>query len=185
MNVILIGFKSSGKSTVGRALARLTGRAFLDADAVSERLYAERHVKALSCRDIVREHGEEFWRLLESDALRSLSGMTDAVLATGGGAVLRRDNIALLRSLGQCVFLDTPLDVLEKRLEQHADSPLFARRGVRELVALRRPLYLEAAHIRLDAPPGADAESVAEAIRDLLDDYGGEAPPPQTPPAKG
>lgn len=168
MNVILIGFKSSGKSTVGRALARLTNRVFLDADAVSEELYRNRRGKALSCREIVLARGEHFWRLLESDALLSLSGMTGTVLATGGGAVLRHENIALLQSLGQCVYLDTPPGILKKRLEQHASSPLFIRHSVEELIAHRHPLYLAAAHIRLRIEPGADAESVARAIAAAL-----------------
>lgn len=168
MNVVLIGFKAAGKSTVGRALARLTGRAFLDADDVTEALYETLHGKRLSCRDIYATHGEEFMRDLETNALRRLAGMRGTVLATGGGVVLRPQNIALLQSLGTCVFLDTPVSVLKKRLAAHAESPLFANNGIDELFRQRRPLYLAAAHKGLAAASYADADTLARAVASLL-----------------
>lgn len=171
MNVVLLGFKSAGKTTVGRALARLTGRVFLDADAVTEALYRERQGRPLSCREIYALHGADAMRDLEAEALRSLCGMRDTVLATGGGAVLAPGNIPLLRSLGACVFLDTPAAVLRERLAEHAASPLFRLTSVDELLGQRRPLYEAAAHAILAIPAGADAESLARSVVALLERF--------------
>ena len=168
MNVILLGFKAAGKSTVGRALARLSGRAFLDADEVTEALYQKRCGKALSCREIYARHGAKAMRDLETEALRGLADMRDSVLATGGGAVLAPENIALLQALGLCVFLDTPHAVIRERLAPHADSPLFRDTGLDELLRQRRPLYLAAAHKRLAVPAGADAETIARSVIALI-----------------
>lgn len=168
MNIVLIGFKSSGKSTVARALALHTGRAFTDVDTLIEALYEKLRNEPLSCRAIYARHGESFMRDMEHDALQSLVNIKNTVIATGGGAVLRPENIPLLRSLGTCVFIDTPLAVLEQRLAPHSESPLFKTHGVAELLEARRPLYLAAAHQRLDAPPQASAEDLALAIAALV-----------------
>lgn len=168
MNVILIGFKASGKSTVGKALARVTNRKFIDCDDLTERLYREMHGKQLSCREIYHACGEEVMRHLEAEALRQLPAMTDMVIATGGGVVLRPENVSLLRKAGFCVFLDTPLSVLEQRLLAHTGSPLFRDRSIAVLHTERRPLYMAAAHTRLDVAPDAAPETLARSLMELI-----------------
>ena len=167
MNLVLIGFKSCGKSTVGRALAALRGQAFIDTDSLLEDRYAALHGEALSCREILARHGEAALRRLESDVLASLAGMKDSVIATGGGAVLDPANRALLRAAGLCLFLDTSPAELERRL-RFVNSPLFATRSLTDIHAERLPLYCETAHLRLELRPGEAPARIAEQIEALI-----------------
>ena len=145
MNIILIGFTACGKSTAGARLAEMTGRRFIDTDALVEDLYRDRYGEALSCRQLYARHGADLLRELETEVLRSLPAVEDSVIATGGGVVLREENVALLRRAGQCVFMDVPMDVLEKRLDRRASSRLFSGKSPAETYEERRPLYLAAA----------------------------------------
>ncbi len=147
MNIILIGFTACGKSAVGARLAEMTGRQFVDTDRIVEELYLRRYGEALSCRELYARHGAQLLRDLETEALKTLSGLTDAVIATGGGVVLREENVALLRQAGQCVFMDVPMEVLSKRLERRTSSRLFSDKSAAETYAERRPLYLAAATV--------------------------------------
>jgi shikimate kinase len=94
------------------------------------------------------------------------------VIATGGGVVLRAENIPLLHAAGLCVFLDVPLPVLEKRLQGQADSPLFRERGIAAVYEERRPLYLAAARLRLSAQGDETADALARALARRLREEG-------------
>ena len=163
MNVVLIGFKSCGKSTVGQALARLGGQPFVDTDQMLEARFLATEGEACSCREIVTRHGAPTLRRLESEVLASLGDLRDSVIATGGGAVLAPANRALLRAAGLCVFLDTPLAELEQRLRD-VDTPLFAAQSLAATHAERLPLYLETAHIRLEPEAGEAPAQIAARI---------------------
>lgn len=163
MNVVLIGFKACGKSTVGEALARLGGRRFVDTDQLLEARFLATEGEALSCRDILTRHGAQTLRRLESEVLASLGELRDSVIATGGGAVLAPANRALLRAAGTCVFLDTPRAELEQRLRD-VDTPLFATQSLADVHTQRLPLYLETAHIRLEPEAGEAPAQIAARI---------------------
>ncbi len=105
-NVVLIGMPGSGKSTLGKALAARLGREFLDSDAVIE----EEEKRTIP--EIFREVGEKGFRDIESRVIRSLSALRGKIIATGGGAVLREENVKNLRSNGTLLFLDAPLETL-------------------------------------------------------------------------
>lgn len=132
-NVILIGMPGAGKSTLGKALAAKLGREFLDSDAVIE---AE---EQKPIPQIFREVEEKGFRDIESRVIRSLSALRGKVIATGGGAILRKENVEHLRSNGKILFLDAPLETLmptgdrpltatasdlKKRYEERYDSYL-------------------------------------------------------------
>ncbi|MGC3989050.1 MAG: shikimate kinase [Chthoniobacteraceae bacterium] len=89
-NIVLIGFMGSGKSSVGRLLARLLAGRFVDTDQLV--------VKQAGCEitELFQKQGEDHFRQLETEALTSLRGQTGLVIATGGGIVLRPENVALL-----------------------------------------------------------------------------------------
>jgi shikimate kinase len=161
-NIFLIGFMASGKSTVGRRLARLLERPFVDTDAVIERA-ARRSV-----RRIFAQRGEEVFRRLEERAVVRASRVRGAVVAVGGGAVLRAANVRRMRASGIVVYLAVALDRLWSRLDCHgvARRPLLrggdARRVMARLLSSRRPLYRKAAHLTVRA--SSSAEQIAGRI---------------------
>lgn len=183
MNIVLIGFKAAGKSSIGKSLARLEGMRFVDTDDVVERLYRERNGCALTCREIYRTLGAQAMRGLETEALKATGGTgkvgetallneadgkKETVIATGGGVVLAPENLPLLRAAGTVVFLDTPLPVLEARLEKHRHSPLFAEKSVAGVHNERLPLYLAAADVRVVPEAEDTPENTARRVRDAV-----------------
>ena len=129
-NVVLIGMPGCGKSTVGRALARRQGKAFLDLD----RLIEERAGKSIPA--IFAQEGEEAFRTLESWAVREAGARTGCVISTGGGVVTRAENCAPLRQNGVIIHLTRPLDRLPT-----AGRPVSQSTDLQTLWARRRGLY--------------------------------------------
>ena len=135
-NVALIGMPSSGKTTVGRALAEALGKRFVDLD--------EEIVKAdgRSIPDIFAAEGEEGFRQKETAVIAQFAKEGRQLLSCGGGAVKKPENVRLLRQNGVVLFLDRPLDALTvgggRPLSSSADA-------LRTMYAERRPLYLAAA----------------------------------------
>jgi len=153
--VAIVGYMGSGKTTVGRLLARQTGRRFVDLDAEVARAAGR------SIPEIFAERGEEAFRDLEGDALLSALERTDpAVISCGGGAILRPENRAALGET-PTVFLDEDVDALFKRTRdptrplRGASREDFARR-----LAERLPLYREVADLTVRAD-GRSAAAVA------------------------
>lgn len=164
-HLILIGYRGTGKTTVGRLLAARLGRPFADAD--------ERVEAAAGCpiADLFARGGEAEFRAREAAALAELCAGPPAVIATGGGAVLRESNRALLRASGFVAWLVAPPEVLWARIRADpataARRPNLTARGgpdeVRELLAAREPLYRAAADFAADCA-AASPEAVADAI---------------------
>ncbi len=153
-NIVLTGMPGSGKTSVGKEIARLTGRKFIDTD--------DEIVKA-DGRPIPRifaESGEEFFRDTESAVIARISANENgAVIATGGGAVLRRENVRRLKSGGKIYLLDRPPEMLIPT----ADRPL--ARSAADVAVLREkrmPVYLETADEITESV--REPRSVAEAI---------------------
>jgi shikimate kinase len=164
-NIILTGFMGSGKSTVGRALARRLGWRFLDLDrAIARR--AGRSVAA-----IFRARGEAAFRRMESRAIRSLKSLSRRVVATGGGAVVAPANRSALRAAGRVVYLNVPVRVLVRRLRKESGRPLLAEAGrnpgalgrmVTEMLKLRSRHYMKADVVM---PVGAGVRPALAAVR--------------------
>ena len=146
MNIILTGFKSCGKSTVGPLLAKRMNLAFIDTDSILEENFFQRFGLKYTCRQIYEEKGAATMRVLETECLAALAGAKGYVIATGGGILLQPENIALLKKVGLCVFLDVPLELIERRLAGQK-SPLFTQKSVAEVFAERYPLYKDTADI--------------------------------------
>ena len=149
--LILIGLPGSGKSTVGGLLARQLGLPFRD------------------CDPQVFSGGEECFRRWETAALQALCAGEDCVLATGGGAVLRPENRALLRRSGVVFWLDRPVADIERTLER-ANRPLLAGGGSLETLRRQREaLYRICADyaIREDTAQAA-AEAIAAIWREQV-----------------
>ncbi len=145
VNIYLVGMMGSGKTTIGRHLARRLKKKFVDADHEVE---ARTGVKIPTIFEI---EGEQGFRQREAQVISDLSCGTDLVLATGGGAVLNPDNRRCLASTGLVVYLCVPPEILWERTCHDKGRPLLQvsdpRARIAELYAQRDPLYREIADI--------------------------------------
>lgn len=105
-NIVLIGMPGSGKSTIGKALAERLGRDFVDTDDVITRRHGV-------ISEIFAEYGEEYFRDRESEAVSDTAKGNSLVIATGGGAILRGQNVDMLRQNGVILFLNRPIEDIE------------------------------------------------------------------------
>lgn len=163
-NIVLCGFMGCGKSTVGRRLAAQLDMQFIDMDTYIE----EQEGRTIS--DIFAKDGEAAFRAIEHDACVTLGQTAGLVIATGGGAVLRDDNVDALSANGVIIFLDVNEASVLERLKNDTTRPLLQRpdkeQAVHELMSKRAPLYARASHLTVDA--NGDAETVCEAVRNAL-----------------
>lgn len=155
-NVVLIGMPGSGKTTVGKLLAREWNREFCDTDEEITRRYGR------TPSEIISEQGEEAFRDLESEVIRDcVASKWGAVIATGGGAILRRENERMLRRNGRIYLLDRPLE----ELLPTSDRPLSAdRETLKKRYFERYDRYHEAADAVVSDP--ADAQAAAKIIKE-------------------
>lgn len=148
MNLSLVGLPGSGKTTVGRQLARRLKVPFVDSDQVIEARLG------CSIREFFEREGEPRFRDMESEVIDDLSQRPDQVLSTGGGVVLRPENRQLLRERGRAVYLKSTPEELFRRLRHDANRPLLQVADplgkLRELFLQRDPLYREVAHFTLE-----------------------------------
>lgn len=171
MNIALIGLPGSGKSTVGRQLARRLQLPFVDADQWVE--------KQLGCtiREYFEREGESGFRDFEEQALAAIATEGPAVIATGGGAVLRPANRACLRDRTRVFYLFATPEEVYRRLRNDQVRPLLQvadpQARLRELFAQRDPLYRETAHevITIGRPSTtALVNTIAEMVRPTAGD---------------
>jgi shikimate kinase len=158
----LVGFMASGKTTLGRTLARKIGWPFIDIDSEIE----ARESRTIA--QIFSEHGERHFRSIETEVIRhriaQIEAGEPAIVALGGGAFVQPANRALIEASGGIsVWLDCPLDLIRKRLGDDSTRPLAAdRNGLEMLFAERRSSYTLANHrIEVDSDdPSAAVERI-------------------------
>ena len=160
-SIVLIGMMGAGKSSVGRCLHRRTGLALHDTDEIVAANFG------MSIPEIFAEHGEKKFREAETEALRSVRTEEQTIIITGGGIVLRKENVEILRSQAVIVWLDGDEKTLFARASRKQNRPLLQtknpRRAFSQILGSRRPLYAEIADIRVDTSVLTD-EEVAVAI---------------------
>jgi shikimate kinase len=160
-SIVLIGFMGAGKSSTGRALARKTGLPRFDTDEMVSAHFG------LPVTEIFAQFGEEKFREAESETLLQLANKTPAIIVTGGGIVLRPENVKMLRELGTVVTLEADEETLFRRISRRATRPLLQTENPRatmaELWQIREPLYRAAAAVRLDTSR-LTHEEVADAV---------------------
>lgn len=165
MTIALIGLPGSGKSTVGRQLARRLQLPFFDSDQVIERQLG------CSIREYFEREGEARFRDVEESVLDELSQHQQGVLSTGGGAVLRPANRQHLHDRCQVVYLNSSPDELFRRLRHDVNRPLLQVADplsrLRDLHAVRDPLYRETAHFVMDTGRPSVATLVGMIMRQL------------------
>lgn len=150
--IVLVGMMGAGKTTVGRELARRLKMRFLDCDHEIEAR------TGVTIPTIFEIEGEEGFRRRESQTLAALTEESGIVLATGGGAVLRPANRALLHERGVVIYLDVPPRILWERTRHDRNRPLLQcenpRARIEGLYHERAPLYREVAHIIVEGGRG-------------------------------
>ena len=148
-NVVLTGMPGSGKSTVGRLLS-IEDYEFVDTDAEIEKRCG------CSIRELISQRGETFFRDLESEVIREVSAHSGRIISTGGGAVLRPENVRCLKRNGCLFFLDASLS----RLGETADRPLSnTREKLERLYNDRLPIYNATADLRVPDMETPEAEA--------------------------
>ena len=153
-SVVLVGMPGCGKSTIGKILAEETGKEFFDSDAEIIKQ------TGTAPSDIIKKHGEAYFRDIESSIIKELSDKNGVIIATGGGAVLRSENVTNLKKNGILVFLDrdisTIVPTLDRPLSCDADK-------LKKLYDLRYPIYTSVADVIIKSTDSP--ETTAEAVR--------------------
>ena len=137
-NIVLTGMPGSGKTTVGKLLAEALGRPYLDVDVLIE------EKTGMAPGRIIATQGEPAFREVETEVIRQISSKNGSVIATGGGAILRSENVDLLRMNGKLFFLDRPVD----QLIPTQDRPLSStREAILKRYNERYPTYVATADV--------------------------------------
>ena len=169
MNIILIGYRGSGKSAVGSKLAGRLKMRFVDTDDLIE----ERQGAPIN--DIVKSHGWDHFRKLEKGIIEEISRRNNLIVAPGGGAVLDADNVKALRRNGFIIWLKADREALLKRINQdpgtNARRPTLTGKGtleeLQEVISAREPFYERASEIQIDTSMLA-VDAVVESILTAL-----------------
>lgn len=164
-SIVLIGMMGAGKSSVAHCLRRKTGLAGVDTDEIVMSKFG------VSIPEIFSAYGEDKFREAETEALRTLTVGQQAIIVTGGGIVLRKENVNLLRRLGVVVWLEADEDTLFRRASRTGNRPLLQTANPRiafgRMLQARLPLYTRIAEIRVDTSVLTE-EEVAVAVLSKL-----------------
>jgi len=164
-NIVLTGFMGTGKTAVGMELERLLNMKLIDVDTEIEKS------EKITINEIFKQFGEPRFREIETEMIRKLSYQKNVVISTGGGAVLKQENMEILRQNGVIVCLIATPETILNRTSKSNDRPLlkvedpFAK--INELLNFRRPFY-EKADIMIDTEnktPLQIAEEIIEKVR--------------------
>lgn len=165
--VVLVGLMGAGKSTVGRKLAMLLGKRFVDADEEIEK------AAQMTIPEIFAQFGESYFRDGERRVIARLMEQGPAVIATGGGAFVNDETRALILQRGIAVWIDCDIDTLVERTARKNNRPLLQQGNPREILtrlqAERQPFYAEAP-IRVTSEHGPHSET-ALAIIGAIDQW--------------
>jgi len=168
MNIALIGYRGSGKTTIGKLLANRLWMDFVDTDAVIQQKAGK------SIREIFEEAGEEGFRNLESGAIGEVMGKDNQVVALGGGAILRAENVAAIKKAAKVIYLWADAATLHARIagdpETARTRPSLTVAGgtleeVEALLARRDPLYRAAADAMLEVNRLTPEDATAHLMR--------------------
>ena len=165
-NIVLIGFMGSGKTTIGRALEKKTHITLVDTDELIEK------AEGYKISEIFTNKGEEYFRKCESEILKKLiSEDGNKIISTGGGIVVKAENISLLKQLGKVFYLRIKPETVVKRLEGDRTRPLLAGEDklikAGRLMAGRRELYEKASDKIIDVDELLEEEILKEVLKEF------------------
>lgn len=177
MNIYLIGFRGTGKTSAGRLLAKDLGWEFIDADDYIEKKIGK------TIKQIFQEGGEGLFRDMEGEVIRELSEMEDKIVAAGGGAVLREENVRNMRQNGLVILLEADAHTIHDRLQRdprsHTQRPnltnLDSLNEIIHLLEYRRPYYEKATDHRINTTTTSPVE-VAKKILSIYKSWSKNRP---------
>lgn len=165
-NIILIGFMGCGKTTMGKVLSKELSYRHVDTDKEIEKN------EGCSIKDIFKKNGEEYFRRLETETIRTLgSTLSKSIVSTGGGLPLNPVNADILKKMGFVVYLNVNEETVWQRLKNDKTRPLLQKpepeKEIRRLLEYRNPLYVLAAHLVVEA----DGKTMGEIASEILRNY--------------
>jgi len=164
-NIVLTGFMGTGKTAVGMELERILDMKLIDVDTEIEKS------ENVTINEIFKQFGEPRFREIETEVIRRLSSHKNAIISTGGGAVLKQENMDILRQNGVIVCLTATPETILNRTSKSNDRPLlkvenpFAK--INELLNFRRPFY-EKADIMIDTENKTPLQIAGEIIETII-----------------
>lgn len=169
VTIILIGYRATGKTSVGMLLAEKLGFSFIDADHAIE----QKENQCIS--DMVAEHGWDYFRTKEKEMLLELAEKKEHIIATGGGAILHQDIWKTVKESGVVIWLKADTQTICTRLagDEVSDTQRPSLTGadilkeVSSVLATRTPLYATSSHITVDA-----TNSIEDIVADVLQQLG-------------
>jgi shikimate kinase len=166
MNIVLIGYRGAGKSAVGRRLAARLGRKLVSTDAE----IVKRATRTIP--EIVAQKGWEYFRDLESDICRELANRDQLVIDTGGGAILRTQNVEVLKKNGTVFWLEASVETITKRIGRDTQRPSLTGTKsfideIQDVLQERTPKY-QAAADHVIATDDRSIDQLVEAVVTLL-----------------
>ncbi len=169
MNIVLIGMRGAGKTTVGKMLAGRLKKEFIEMDE----LVAKK--AGMTIPQIVKKHGWEYFRDLESEITKEVAKKDNIIIATGGGVVMRSENVRALKQHGRLFWLTVSVDTLLKRIKNDENRPSLSGKSrqedMEETQKQRQKLYQEAADVIIDTENVAPEKVMEEIIINLEDTY--------------
>ena len=162
MNVVLIGYRGTGKSTVGKLVAERLGRVLVSTDAELVKSAVQ------NIPEIVEQHGWEYFRDLETKICQNLAGRDGVVIDTGGGAILRSQNVEGLKRTGKLFWLTAPVETIARRIGADTQRPSLTGTKsfldeIQDVLRERTPKYQAAADYIIETD-GKSATQVADEI---------------------
>ena len=162
MNIVLIGYRGTGKSTVGKVVAARLGRPLVSTDGEIVRRAGS------SIPDIVAAHGWDYFRDLESAVCQELAGQDNLVIDTGGGAILRQQNVEVFKRNGRLIWLTASVETIASRIGGDTQRPSLTGtkshvEEIRDVLAERTPKYQAAADLTI-ATDGRSVDELATTI---------------------
>ncbi len=168
MNIILIGFKSAGKTTFGKVLAAEFKRDFIDIDSKIAEIYRQKYGEELTAQQVYLKLGDADYRVLEKEAVLLLGAKKDSIIATGGGTVCDQDNVKVLGANGKFVYLNVAKEVVQKRIAEDVSlSFLDAKHPAKnfdQAFTGRQKIYREVADLVID-PENIIVEEMVEIVK--------------------
>jgi len=160
-NIVLTGFMGTGKTTIGKELSKVLNMKLVDIDAEIEK------AQKIKINEIFRMYGERYFRDIETDMIKKLSKGKNIIISTGGGAVLRDENMEALKENGIIFCLNASTETIMKRTARSEDRPLLKvenpKEKIGEMLSCRRPFY-EKAGIMIET----DCKSPLEIVQEIM-----------------